>query len=135
MSTSSHLPKRNSSTSIMKFRRLISLILIFWILTGTQPNFLNSMQIWVISEDFNVRSISCWINDLGTLEGLKMNQTLIYSLKQVIIPEPTNLLSSWSSWNDLPNLLEDRCVHPSLHLKCHHQIVYSKFNLKTRYQA
>ena len=27
----------------------------------------------------------------------------------------------------------DSGVHPTLHLKCHHQIIYSKFNLKIEY--
>ena len=32
-----------------------------------------------------------------------------------------------------PNLVADFGIHPSLHENCHHQIVYSKFDLKIFY--
>ena len=60
-----------------------------------------------------------------------------YDIKQVI-SEPTNLLENSSSCIDLiftsqPNLVMDAGVYPSLHANCHHQIVYTKFNLKIHY--
>ena len=58
-------------------------------------------------------------------------------MKQVIT-EPRYILENSSSCIDLifsnqPNLLMDCGVHPSLHSKCQHQIIYSKLNLKMEY--
>ena len=57
---------------------------------------------------------------------------------QLLISEPTHLLSNSSSCIDLiftdqPNLAVDSGVHPSLHMKCHHQIIPYKFNLTIAY--
>ena len=32
-----------------------------------------------------------------------------------------------------PNLVAESGVHPSLHLKCHHEIIYGKLSLKVQY--
>ena len=58
-------------------------------------------------------------------------------MKQVIT-EPTHILENSSSCIDLifsnqPNLIMDSGVHPTLHSKCHHQIIYAKLNLKIEY--
>ena len=58
-------------------------------------------------------------------------------MKQVIT-EPTNILESSASCIDLiftnqPNIVMDCGVHLSLHEKCHHQIIYSKLNLRIEY--
>ena len=58
-------------------------------------------------------------------------------MKQVIT-EPTHTLGNSSSCIDLifsnqPNLAMDSGVHPTLHSKCHHQIIYAKLNLKIEY--
>ena len=51
-----------------------------------------------------------------------------------VITEPTHISENSSSGIDLifsnqPNLITDTAVHPTLHSKCHHQIIYSKLNL------
>ena len=48
------------------------------------------------------------------------------------------ILANSSSCTDLifidqPNLVIDCGTHPSLHLNCHHQIIYCKLNLKIVY--
>ena len=58
-------------------------------------------------------------------------------MKQVIT-EPTHILESSASCIDLiftnqPNIVMDSGVHLSLHEKCHHQIIYSKLNLRIEY--
>ena len=55
-----------------------------------------------------------------------------------LINEPTHIQSSSSSCIDLiftdqPNLSVNCGVHASLHPNCHHQIVYSRFNLGIYY--
>ena len=55
-----------------------------------------------------------------------------------VINEPTHIQSSSSSCIDLiftdqPNLSVNCGVHASLHSNCHHQIVYSRFNLDIYY--
>ena len=58
-------------------------------------------------------------------------------MKQVIT-EPTHILENSSScidliFSNLPNLITDPGLHPTLHSKRHHQIIYSKLNLKIEY--
>ena len=55
-----------------------------------------------------------------------------------LIAEPTHVLENFSSCIDLifmnqPNLIMDAGVYPSLHSKCHHQVIYAKLNLQTQY--
>ena len=57
---------------------------------------------------------------------------------QQIIKEPTHISNISSSCIDLiftsqPNLITDSSVHSSLHLNCHHQIIFAKFNLHIVY--
>ena len=59
-----------------------------------------------------------------------------FELHQVI-KEPTHILDT-SSCIDLiftsqPNLIIEYGVHSSLHLNCHHQIIFAKFNLEVIY--
>ena len=84
-----------------------------------------------ISGDFNARSVSWWSNDINTTEGLKLS-SMSSSVK------PTHIQSNSSSCIDLiftdqPNLSVNCGVHASLHPNCHHQIVYSRFNLDIYY--
>ena len=77
-------------------------------------------------------------NDTATAEGVQLYYfTSLYGMKQVIT-EPTHILESSSSRIDLiftnqPNIVMDSGVHLSLHEKCHHQIIYSKLNLRIEY--
>ena len=92
----------------------------------------------VISGDFNARSASWWPSDKTTIEGTRIEAlSSIHGFHQVIT-EPTHILPNSSSCIDLiftdqPNLVIDSGVHPSLHINCHHQIVYSKLNFKIIY--
>ena len=63
--------------------------------------------------------------------------TTSYGLSQ-IISDPTYILPNSSSCVDLiftnqPNLVPENEVYPSLHPKCHHQIVFAKLNLNVEY--
>ena len=65
--------------------------------------------------------------------------TSLYGMKQVIT-KPTHILESSSSCIDFifanqPNIVMESGVHLSQHEKCHHQITYSKLNLRTEYPS
>ena len=85
--------------------------------------------------NFNARSSNWSSNNKTTAEGAKLDYlTSLYGMKQVIT-EPKHILENSSSCIDLifsnqPNVITDSGVHPTLHSKCHHQIIYSKLNLK-----
>ena len=71
--------------------------------------------------------------ELHTIDAL----TSKFGLQQ-IIKEPTHISAESSSCIDLiftshQNLVMESGVNPSLHPNCHHQITYSKFNLKIHY--
>ena len=92
----------------------------------------------VITGDFNARSVSWWSNDINTTEGLKLSSMSSSVGFTQLINEPTHIQSSSSSCIDLfftdqPNLSVNCGVHASLHPNCHHQIVYSRFNLDIYY--
>ena len=92
----------------------------------------------LITGDFNARSTNWWKNDLSTSEGTQIDSlTTSYDLSQ-IISDQTHILPNSSSCIDLiftnqPKLVTVSGVHPSLHPKCHHQIVFVKLNLKVDY--
>ena len=89
----------------------------------------------LITGDFNVRSTNWWKNDLSTSEGTQVDSlTTSHDLRQ-IISDPTHILTNSSSCIDLiytnqPNLVTESRAHPSLHPKCHYQIVFAKLSLK-----
>ena len=92
----------------------------------------------IITGDFNARSVSWWSNDINTTEGLKLSSMSSSVGFTQLINEPTHIQSSSSSCIDLiftdqPNLSVNCGVHASLHPNCHHQIVYSRFNLDIYY--
>ena len=72
------------------------------------------------------------------LEGTQIEAlTCFYGLSQ-FISSPTHILQNSSSCIDLiltnqSNLVIDSEAHPSLHANCHHQVTYSKLNLKIEY--
>ena len=88
--------------------------------------------------DFNARSRSWCSDDITSYEGSHIDcLTMTYGFHQ-LIPDPTHLLPNSSSCTDLaftdqPNLAVDSGVHPTLHGNCHHQIIFSKFNLIVEY--
>ena len=88
--------------------------------------------------DFNAKSCNSSTNDTTTPEGAQLDSiTSLYGMKQLIL-EPAHILQQSSSCIDFiftnqPNIVVDSGVDSSLHSKCHHQIIYSKLNLKIDY--
>ena len=97
----------------------------------------NSFLATVIG-DFNAKSNKWSEGDRSTIEGSKIDfLTSQFGLSQ-IIKEPTHILENSSSCIDLifttqPNMVLESGVHHSLHQNCHHQIIFTKFNLKVYY--
>ena len=88
--------------------------------------------------DFNAKCCNWSINYTTTPEEAQLDSiTSSFGMKQ-LISEPTHILQQSSSCTDLiftnqPNIFMDSGVDSSLHPKCHHQIIYSKLNLKIEY--
>ena len=64
-----------------------------------------------------------------------LNSISVYDYSKLFPLEP---LENCSSWTDLgvtsqPNLVVESGAHPSLHPKCHYQIVFAEFNLMISY--
>ena len=82
--------------------------------------------------------VICSSNDTATAEGAQLDYlTSLHGMKQVIT-EATHISENSCSCIDLifsiqPNLITDSGKHPTLHSKCHHQIIYSKLKLKIEY--
>ena len=92
----------------------------------------------MILGDMNAKSSSWCSNDSTSNEGFHIESlTSFYGFSQ-LISNPTHILPTTSSCIDLiftdqPNLIMDSGVYSSLHPNCHHQIVFSKINLKIEY--
>ena len=89
----------------------------------------------LVTGDFNVRSSSWWFDDIGKIEGTRLESTTSYYGLYQITNKPTHILPSSSSCIDLiftnqPNLVINSGVHPSLHQNCHHQITFAQINVK-----
>ena len=88
--------------------------------------------------NFNTKSCSWSSNDTMTTEGAQLDPiTFLYGMKQ-LISETAHILQQSSSCIDImftnqPNIVMDSGVDSSLCSKCHHQIIYSKLNLKTEH--
>ena len=101
-------------------------------ITSRHPHFM------LLLGDFNAKSKTWFIDDQLSSEGTQLESlTSLYRMKQRIA-EPTHVLENSSSCIDLiftnqPNLIMDAGVHPSLHSKCHHQVIYTKLNLQIEY--
>ena len=92
----------------------------------------------VIIGDLNAKVNKWCSTDKRTPEGAQLdNLTSQYGLTQ-LLKEPTHISDNYRSCIDLifisqPNLVVDFGIYTSLHENCHHQIVYSKFDLKIFY--
>ena len=89
----------------------------------------------LITGDFNVRSSNWWKNDFTTSEGTQVDSlSSSYGLSHVI-SHPTHILPNLSACIDLifANSLTESGVYPSLHPKCHHEVIFTKLNLKVEY--
>ena len=92
----------------------------------------------VTFRDFNAKSQTWFKNDKTSYEGSKLDILACSHGLHQLINEPAHLLDSSSSCIDLiftsqPNLVMESGVQPSLHPKCHHQLVLAKFNLSIYY--
>ena len=92
----------------------------------------------VVLGDFNAKSCNWCINDKTNSEGAKIDTLTSQNGLHQIIKEPTHILDTSSSCIDLiftsqPKLAMDSGVHFSLHVNCHHQIIFAKFNLQIYY--
>ena len=77
-------------------------------------------------------------DDINTKEGLQLFSVTFSNGFSQLINEPTNIQANISSCIDLTftdqaNLSVNSDVYAPLHLKYHHQIVHSCFNLNTYY--
>ena len=88
--------------------------------------------------DFNAKFNKWCSTDKAKHDGAKLdNLTSQYGLIQ-LLKEPTHISDNYRSCIDLiltsqPDLVVDFGMHPSLHENCHHQIIYSKMDLKIFY--
>ena len=112
-------------------------------MNSSQANLLSEINkckpsLAVITGDFNARSPAWWTKDVHTTEGSKLFSLTCANGFSQLINEPTLIQTNSSSCIDLvftnqPNLSVNSGVHSSLHQNCHHQIVYSTFNLNIFY--
>ena len=92
----------------------------------------------VVIGDFNAKSKNWCSQDSTSFEGVTIeNLTSQFGVSQ-IINEATHILEASSSCIDLifptqTNLVVEYGVHSSLHVNCHHQLVFAKFNLQMYY--
>ena len=92
----------------------------------------------LVTGDFNVRSSSWWKNDLTTNDGSQIDAIALSNGLSQLIREPTLILPNSFPYIDLifinqNNFIMDSGVHAPLDPNCHHQIVYTKLNLKFEY--
>ena len=88
--------------------------------------------------DFNVRSTTWWSGDITTTEGTNIEALTSYQGFEQVINEPTHILPNSASCIDLifadkSNLIVESGMLPSLYVKYHHQIIFSKLNLNVVY--
>ena len=92
----------------------------------------------IITGDFNARSSFWWANDSTTFEGTSLYLLTYSDSFCQLINEPTHIQRNSSSCIDLiftdqPSLAVNSGVHASLLPNCHHQIIYTSFNLNITY--
>ena len=130
-SRSSHSPSKKATVTFLIF----TLLLLFMSgdieladMTSRIPHFM------LLLGDFNAKSNTWFINDESSSEGAQFESlTPLYGMKQ-LIAEPTHVLENSSSciglfYTNQPNLIMGAGVHPPLHSKCYHQVIYAKLNL------
>ena len=85
--------------------------------------------------DFNAELCNWCINDKTNFKGAKSNKLTSRNRLHQIIKKPTHILDISFSCIDLfftsqPKLVMDSGVHVSLHVNCHHQIIFPKFDFQ-----
>ena len=88
--------------------------------------------------DFNAKFNKWWSTDKARPEGAKPDNLTSQSGQTQLLKEPTRFSDNYRSIINLiftsqPNLVVDFGIHLCLHETCHHQIIYSKFDLKVFY--
>ena len=92
----------------------------------------------IVIDDSNAKLCNWCIIDKINLEGAKIDTLISQNGLHQIIKEPTHILDTSSSciglfFTSQPKLVMGSGVHASLHVNCHHQIIYAKFNLQRYY--
>ena len=93
----------------------------------------------VIIGDFNAKFNKWCSTNKTTPEGAKIdNLTSLLKEQTQLLKERNHISDNYRSCIDLiftsqSNLVVDFGIHPSLYENCHHQIVYSRFNLEIFY--
>ena len=98
----------------------------------------NTPYMMVLLGDFNANCTNWYKHDKTNFEGIAIENISSQCGLYQVINEPTHILENSSSCIDLIftsqlNLITESGVHPSLHPNCHHQVIYTKFNLKVYY--
>ena len=83
-------------------------------------------------------SDTIWVLSKIKIEVTNIEPLTSYHGFEQVINEPTHILSNSAVCIDLfsaekPNLIDKGGVFRSLYVKCHHQIIFSKFNLNAIY--
>ena len=98
----------------------------------------NSPFISLLIGDFNARNSNWWANDINNACGLDIDTITSHNGLYQMIDKPTHILPGSASCIDLlftnePGLITNSGVHPSLFPRCHHQIIFAKFNFKIHF--
>ena len=88
--------------------------------------------------DFNAKSKDQCSTDITSFKNSELDFLISQFGIAQKIKEPTHILDNSRSCIDLiftsqPNMVIDYGVHVSLHSNCHHQIIYTKFDLNVFY--
>ena len=88
----------------------------------------------IIPRDLNFRSFQFWEGGENHPEGIALDEFLDTNSLNQLINELTDIRCESISCTDLiitdqPNLFLESGVHPSLDMRCQHQLVYGKLNL------
>ena len=92
----------------------------------------------VVVGDFNARSTNWWSGDVTPTKSTNIEALISYHAFEQVLNEPTHILPNSATYIDLifadkPNLTVESGFFPSLYVKCHHQIIFSRLRLNTVY--
>ena len=99
----------------------------------------NNPFLTVMTGDFNTKSSNWYLNDITNFEGSQIEFLASQFAMSQAIKDPTHILDNSKPCIDriftsLLNIM-DSGVHQSLHSNCHHQIIYTNFDLKVFYPS
>ena len=89
----------------------------------------------IVTGDFNARCSSWWKNDITNLEGQELDSLTLSAGYNQIIDKPTHVINTSMSCIDLifctnQSVISNHGVDVSIFGKCHHNIIYSKTNIR-----